>query len=83
LNYIRKNNINYTYFLDDDFPKHLHNCIDSPILLFKDGNIEIKNDSKIISVVGTRNMSSYGRHFCEELIKDLAPYNPIIVSGFA
>ena len=83
LNYIRKNNINYTYFLDDDFPKHLHNCIDSPILLFKDGNIEIKNHSKIISVVGTRNMSSYGRHFCEELIKDLAPYNPIIVSGFA
>ena len=83
LNYIRKNDIKYTYFLDEDFPRHLHNCIDSPILLFKDGNISIENESKIISIVGTRNMSSYGRHFCEELIKDLAPHNPIIVSGFA
>lgn len=82
LNYIIKNNIDYTYFLDDDFPKNLHNCIDSPILLFKDGNINLENQ-KIISIVGTRNMSSYGRDFIEKFIGDLQPHNPIIVSGFA
>ncbi|MFT6192192.1 MAG: DNA processing protein [Polaribacter sp.] len=82
LNYIKQNNIGYSYFLNDDYPVNLQNCIDSPILLFEDGNINFKNN-KIISVVGTRNMTSYGRDFCNKIIEDLAQYNPIIVSGFA
>jgi DNA processing protein len=82
LTYIKQNKVAYTYFLEDDYPKHLQNCIDSPILIFKDGNINLNND-KIISIVGTRNMSSYGRDFCNKLIEDLAVYNPLIVSGFA
>ncbi len=82
LDYIIKNKIDYTYFLDDDYPKNLQNCIDSPILIFKDGNINLKQQ-KIISIVGTRNMSSYGRDFTNNLIETLAEYNPIIVSGFA
>lgn len=82
LAYIQKNNIAYSYFLEDDYPVHLQNCIDSPILLFKDGNINLKNKN-IISIVGTRNLSSYGRDFCNNLIEELATYNPIIVSGFA
>lgn len=82
LKYIRDNGISYTYFLDDDYPKNLLNCIDSPVLIFKDGNINLEN-RKIISIVGTRNMSSYGRSFCNELIANLKEHNPIIVSGFA
>ncbi|MDX6745225.1 DNA-processing protein DprA [Polaribacter sp. PL03] len=82
LKYIQENNVEYSYFLDDDYPINLQHCIDSPILLFKDGNIDFSNN-KIISIVGTRNMSSYGRDFCNKLIEDLAQYNPIIVSGFA
>lgn len=82
LHYIIQNNIDYTYFLDQDFPKNLHNCIDSPILLFKDGNINLQNE-RIISIVGTRNMSAYGRDFTNNLIEVLSEFNPIIVSGFA
>ena len=79
---IQTNKIGYSYFLDDDYPVNLQNCIDAPILLFKEGNLNFMND-KIISIVGTRNMSSYGRDFCKNLIKELAEYNPVIVSGFA
>ena len=82
LEYILDHNIATSYFLDSNYPKNLQHCIDSPILLFKDGNINLENE-RIISVVGTRNMTSYGRAFCEELIADLKQYNPIIVSGFA
>ncbi|MGK0411949.1 MAG: DNA processing protein [Polaribacter sp.] len=82
LRYIQENKIKFSYFLNDDYPINLQNCIDSPILFFKDGNINL-NNPKIISVVGTRNMSSYGRDFCGKIIDDLAQYNPIIVSGFA
>lgn len=82
LNYIEKNNLQYAYFLDDTYPDKLKHCIDAPILLFKDGNINLKSQ-KIISIVGTRNITAYGRDFCNELIEGLAEYNPIIVSGFA
>lgn len=82
LDFIEKNNYEVVYFLDDDFPKYLLQCIDSPIVLFKDGNINLKNN-KILSIVGTRNMSTYGKEFCEQLIEELAIYNPIIVSGYA
>lgn len=80
--YIIKNNISYSYFEDEDYPKHLKHCIDSPILLFKKGNINLER-RKIISVVGTRNITSYGSSFCEQFIADIVPLNPIIVSGFA
>lgn len=82
LNYVEKTNTEYIYYLNDAYPKKLQHCIDAPILLFKDGNIDLTNP-KIISIVGTRNITSYGRSFCEELINDLSTYNPIIVSGFA
>lgn len=77
-----KYKIRYRYFLDQDYPKLLQHCIDAPILLFEQGKIDL-NNRRIISVVGTRNSSSYGRDFCKELIEDLAPFNPLIVSGFA
>ncbi|PWG05578.1 DNA-processing protein DprA [Polaribacter aquimarinus] len=82
LKYIQDKKIAFSYFLEDDYPSNLHNCIDSPILLFKDGDLDFSNN-KIISIVGTRNVSSYGRSFCNDLIKELVQYNPIIVSGFA
>jgi DNA processing protein len=82
LRYIQDNAISYSYFLEDNYPINLQHCVDSPILLFQDGAVDFANE-KIISIVGTRNMSSYGRDFCTKLVADLAQYNPIIVSGFA
>ncbi len=80
--FIRKNQIKVTYFMDADYPEYLRHCIDSPILLFSKGKIDLAH-RKIIGIVGTRNITSYGTAFCEQLIENLAPLNPIIVSGFA
>ena len=80
--FILKNRIKCLLFTDDDYPELLKHCSDGPFLLFSRGKIDLKN-RKIISVVGTRNMTAYGRKFCENLIEDLAPLNPVIVSGFA
>lgn len=60
----------------------MKHCIDGPVLLFSSGNINLKN-RKIISIVGTRQITSYGTDFCRKLIEDLSPLDPIIVSGFA
>ncbi|AYN66130.1 DNA-protecting protein DprA [Euzebyella marina] len=82
LNTITKNDWEYSYFMDEDYPNYLKHCIDGPILLFKKGNIDLSS-RRVISVVGTRNITSYGQAFCEKFIEDLAPLDPIIVSGFA
>lgn len=82
LNFIDKNNIQAAFFQDDDYPDKLKHCVDGPLLLFTSGNIHLKS-RKIISIVGTRQVTSYGAEFCRNLIADLAPLNPVIVSGFA
>ena len=82
LQFIKSNEINVAYFLDENYPDRLKHCIDGPVLLFTSGNINLKN-KKIISIVGTRQITSYGMEFCRKLIEDLAPLDPVIVSGFA
>jgi len=82
LEYIKKKKIAYSYFEDTTYPEKLKHCLDGPILFFKRGNINIK-DKKIISIVGTRRMTSYGASFCEQFIEEITPLDPVIVSGFA
>ena len=82
LKYIENNEINVSYFQDKTYPERLKHCIDGPLLLFSTGTIDF-NNRKIISIVGTRKITSYGTEFCKSLISELAPLNPIIVSGFA
>ena len=43
LRFIKENNISCLYFADADYPERLKHCIDSPILLFQAGNINLKN----------------------------------------
>ena len=82
LEFIKANEINAVYFQDEHYPERLKHCIDGPLLLFMSGNIDLRN-RKIISIVGTRQITSYGMEFCRKLIEDLAPLDPVIVSGFA
>ena len=82
LKFIKNNEINVAFFQDEKYPERLKHCIDGPLLLFSSGNIDFKT-RKIISIVGTRQITSYGTEFCKKLISDLAPLNPIIVCGFA
>jgi DNA processing protein len=82
MDYINKNNISCCSYLEENYPDRLKYCIDGPVLLFSSGVINW-NNKKIISIVGTRQVSAHGIDFCKKLIQDLAPLNPIIVSGFA
>lgn len=82
LSFIKNNNIQVSVFQDENYPEKLKHCIDAPILIFTAGNMDLKK-RKIISIVGTRQITSYGTEFCKNLIEDLAPLDPVIVSGFA
>ncbi len=82
LSFIRKHQIEYRYFLDENYPDRLRNCWDGPLLYFQKGNIDIKG-KKVLSIVGTRRSTQQGNLNCEKLLEDLAVLEPVIVSGFA
>ncbi|MDP5198376.1 DNA-processing protein DprA [Flavobacterium sp. DG2-3] len=82
LSFIKNNTIDVSFFQDESYPERLKHCFDAPILIFTAGNLDFKN-KKLISIVGTRQITSYGTDFCRKLIEDLAPLDPVIVSGFA
>lgn len=82
IDFIKNNNINVSFFKEDNYPEKLKHCIDGPIILFQTGNIHLKQQ-RIISIVGSRKITTSGVAFCEDLVEKLAIYNPVIVSGFA
>ena len=82
LAFVEKFRIRHLFFLDNDYPFRLKNCIDSPIMLYYKGNADL-NVSKIIGVVGTRNATEYGKSSCQKIIEGLSEDRVMIVSGLA
>ena len=80
--FIEKNKISPLFITDENYPQRLLNCYDSPTMLYYKGNADL-NSSKIISVVGTRTNSDYGKSVCDKLIEDLSTENILVVSGLA
>ncbi len=74
-----------TYFItDENYPPLLKECVDAPILFYYKGNADL-SPARALSVVGTRNITAYGRSATERIIADLAHAIPdlLIVSGLA
>lgn len=67
-----------------DYPQRLEECDDAPLVLFYKGNANL-NTSRILSIVGTRKCTEYGKDLCNILLKELSSYdkNILIVSGLA
>ncbi|MBQ6084587.1 MAG: DNA-processing protein DprA [Bacteroidales bacterium] len=80
--FIDKNGIKALFYLDQDYPKRLQHCHDSPMMLYYKGAADL-NVSKVVGVVGTRNVTDYGRYVAEKIIEDLSSDNVLIISGLA
>lgn len=80
--FAEKNNIKILYYLSHDYPKRLQHCYDSPVLIYCKGHTNL-NTEKIIGVVGTRNVTDYGKILTEKLISDLVADNVLVISGLA
>lgn len=82
IEFVEKYKIRTLFLKDEKYPKRLLNCYDSPTLLYYRGNADV-NSSKIISIIGTRNNTDYGRQVTEELINELQSFQVLIISGLA
>ena len=70
-------------YSDFEFPGLLKEMSDCPKKLYCVGNTELLKSKKIISVVGSRNMSGYGKRVIGELVGGLVKDDWVIVSGMA
>jgi len=78
----QKSNILTHFFLDKDYPRRLKQCGDPPIVIYSKGNLNL-NQTKIVSIVGTRNLTNYGTKLIHELIESLKNQDIQVISGLA
>ncbi|WP_431211366.1 DNA-processing protein DprA [Puia sp. P3] len=80
--YLEKIGARPLFFTDSEYPQRLLPLDDAPLLLFYKGDADL-NTKKIISVVGTRNPTEHGKQITEQIIRQLAQPDLLIVSGLA
>lgn len=71
-------------FQDDRYPVRLKECDDAPLMLYYRGTADL-NKTRIVSMVGTRKITDYGRQMCEVFVRELAEQCPevLVMSGLA
>jgi DNA processing protein len=82
MQFVEKYKIKTLFLKEENYPKRLLNCYDSPTLLYYRGDADV-NSSKIISIIGTRNNTDYGRQVTEQLVDELQMHQALIISGLA
>ena len=82
LDFADKYGIRILYYLNSDYPKRLQHCYDSPMILYSKGYTDLNVD-KIIGVVGTRNVTDYGKLMTDKIISVLVDDDVLVVSGLA
>lgn len=78
-----KNNIHVITICDNDYPERLRNINDRPLVLYIKGNFFDTDNQPLISVVGPRKISEYGKKASFSLAKRLSRAGMTIVSGAA
>ena len=79
---IRKYGLKPVSYFDPEYPEHLRHCEDAPLLLFYKGTLDLAQ-RRIISIVGTRKMTSNGAAFLKRLFSELETFDPVVISGLA
>ena len=79
---MRKWDIQIINIHDKTYPKKLRYIYNPPIVLFAKGNIKLLNEN-IISIVGSRNCSNYGKNVALDFSKRLSKKGIVIASGMA
>ncbi len=82
LKVLEKQQVDVIFFTEDRYPRRLRECSDAPVLLYYKGSANL-NHPRIISIVGTRMATDYGKQLCALLAETLKPYDVLIVSGLA
>ncbi|MDR0137353.1 DNA-processing protein DprA [Metabacillus idriensis] len=76
-------NLHMLTLFDENYPELLREIPDPPPILFYKGDISRLKIKKMISIVGTRNPTSYGSNALRKIVNPLVKDGWTIVSGLA
>jgi len=82
MDFASKNEIRVLSHTDGEYPNRLKHCEDGPLVLFVKGDANLCSQ-RMMSIVGTRKSTSYGRQMTRRIVEDLVPYRVTVVSGLA
>lgn len=83
IDFIVTNKLQVHYFTDESYPHRLRECNDAPLLLYSRSSVGF-NFRHVVSIVGTRNATDYGKFLCRRLVEELSSVpSLLIVSGLA
>ncbi|MBR1517015.1 MAG: DNA-processing protein DprA [Bacteroidales bacterium] len=84
LAWAEKNDVRILFITDADYPQRLKlpGCEDTPTLLYLKGACDL-NAERVVSVVGTRRATEYGKDMTSKLIGQLQGEGVMVVSGLA
>lgn len=84
LRFMQEHQIRALTLNDDDYPQRLCECPDAPLVLYYKGNADL-NAQKVISIVGTRQCTTYGQDLIRRFVSGLRQHCPevLVVSGLA
>ena len=70
------------FYNEPGFPLRLQGIADAPAVLYIRGHLNLNRD-RVLGIVGTRKATDYGRRFVDDFVRQLVPYQPVILSGLA
>ena len=84
IEWCNNNKVRIVTISDPDYPQRLRQCCDAPIVLFVRGKADL-NAQHAISIVGTRQCTTYGKDCINKIVDEMAGIIPDIhiVSGLA
>lgn len=84
LDFCQKHHIQVICYSDPEYPERLKICQDAPLVVFYLGNAPL-NSRPVISIVGTRHITPYGKELCAKITDEIARLLPdaLVVSGLA
>lgn len=84
LSFIEQHHIQTYIYGSEGYPTRLLECPDAPSVLFKVGDTDL-NSARIVSIVGTRTCTLYGRDMVHRFVSELKELVPdvVIISGLA
>lgn len=88
LSRLESRGIGFTGWTEEEYPSLLHECEDAPVGLYVRSRTpmdELWKPCRRIAVVGTRDITPYGREWCVRTVAGLSrsKEKPVIVSGLA
>ncbi|KIL44873.1 DNA-processing protein DprA [Jeotgalibacillus soli] len=80
---LEKQNISILTILDTNYPTHLKEIYDPPVILYAKGDLTKLESSHFLAVVGARKSNDYTHYSLNLVIPALLVHNICIVSGMA